>query len=60
MKMENLFMNSVNDPMAPSTDSKDFLMKGQNYVQGMQQQNKKWYKNQNDGKKRKMQKPSTD
>merc|ERR1712062_801885 len=49
---------SMNDPEAP--DTKDILTKGHNYVQGMQQQNKKWYKNQKDVKRQKMQKPSTD
>ena len=54
----NVYFDSMNDPEAP--DTKDILTKGHNYVQGMQQQNKKWYKNQKDVKRQKMQKPSTD
>ena len=36
------------------------MTKGQKYVQGMKQQNKQWHKDQNNVKKPKMMKPSTD
>ena len=36
------------------------MTKGQKYVQGMRQQNKQWHKDQDNVKKPKMMKPSTD
>ena len=48
------YENSGNNP----TDID--MTKGQKYVQGMRQQNTQWHKDQNNVKKPKMMKPSTD